>query len=186
MIRPHRLFPIALVGLMAMLAFWLDQISRWSPSGKELDPSRPEYTVEDFSATRFDAQGRIQERLVAKQGWQFPKQPDLHLREAVLDNYQAGALAYRAAGAIARYNRQDGIAFLEQKAHFFKPGVAGQPDTHVYGSRITINTRTRVASAKTPVEIHYGESIANAIGFEYQQQKGLLRLLSHARVKYVQ
>ncbi|TCP15582.1 lipopolysaccharide export system protein LptC [Crenobacter luteus] len=186
MIRAHRLFPVALVGLMALLAFWLDHVSRWNPTGKALDPNRPEYVVDGFSASRFDAEGRLQERLTARQGWQFPKQPDLHLRDARLDSYQGGALAYRATAGEARYNRRDGIALLEKQAHFFKPGAAGQQDTHVYGSQITVDTRARIARAKTPVQIRYGDSVANAVGFEYQQDNGVLKLLSQVRAKYVQ
>ena len=76
LLRSHRLFPLLLVGLTGLLTVWLDQVSRWDSNRRELDPDKPEYVAEHLTATRFDAQGKLNERLIATRMWQYPGKDD--------------------------------------------------------------------------------------------------------------
>ncbi|MBV8048653.1 MAG: LPS export ABC transporter periplasmic protein LptC [Paludibacterium sp.] len=183
--RPARLFPIALVLLMALLTIWLDQVSKLGSFGRDLDPSRPEFVSEEVDATRFDIQGRVEQRMVADKLWQYPNQNDLYFANGTIDLFRDGQQDYMLSAESGRYNTQTRIAFFDRKAHLLKPAAAGQPEVTLDSSAMTVDTARRYASSKQPTIIHYGDSVANATGFNYDYNAGVVNLLSSARATYV-
>ena len=68
-----RLFPVALVALMAALTFWLDQATQ-QDDGRRDGKLRhdPDYIVDHFQVRRFDADGELQHLLVAQKMLHYP------------------------------------------------------------------------------------------------------------------
>ncbi|OWY37315.1 LPS export ABC transporter periplasmic protein LptC [Xenophilus sp. AP218F] len=183
-LRSHRLFPVLLVGLTALLTLWLDQISRWDTHKRDLDPDKPEYVAEHLTATRFDAQGKLLDRLIATRMWQYPGKPDAYFEKPDLYQYQAGVLQYRVIGDSGRYNNKTQQAFYDKKVLLIKPADSAQPETRLYTSAMHVDAAKNIASSKAPSVIYHGNSVANSIGFIYQQQLGLLNLLSTSKIVY--
>ncbi|TDR81606.1 LPS export ABC transporter periplasmic protein LptC [Paludibacterium purpuratum] len=183
--RSARLFPIALVALMALLTIWLDQVSKLGSFGRELDPSRPEYVSEHVLSTRFDTQGRVQQRMVADKLWQYPNQNDLYFVKTTIDVFQTGQPDYTLVAETGRYNTRTRVAYFDHKAHLQKPPAAGQPAMTLDSSAMTVDTVRRYASSAMPTTVHYGNSVANSTGFNYDYKTGVVNLLSFAKATYV-
>jgi lipopolysaccharide export system protein LptC len=184
--RANRLFPIVLVVLMALMTLWLDQISQVGAFGQDLNPDRPEYTSEHVVATRFDTQGRIEQRMEATRMWQYPQQHDMFFDNGVVNVYRNSALDYMLTAETGHYNTESKQAFFDRRVHMLKPATAQQQATTVDTTAMSMDTVKRFASSQMPVTIHYGNSVATGTGFNYDYNAGLFNLLSFARVVYVQ
>jgi lipopolysaccharide export system protein LptC len=182
--RANRLFPVVLVIVMALMTLWLDQVSRLGSFGRELDPAKPEYVSEQVIATRFDPQGRVEQRLVADRLWQYPKQHDLHFNNGFLQVFQGPTLDYAVNAETGHFNTQSKQAFFDRHVHLRKPASAQQPETTLDTSAMSLDTVKRYASSQMPVAVHYGNSTANSTGFNYDYSTGIVNLLSFARVTY--
>ncbi|BEV73593.1 LPS export ABC transporter periplasmic protein LptC [Paludibacterium sp. THUN1379] len=181
-----RLFPVALVALTALLTIWLDQVSKLGSFGHDLDPSQPEYVAEKIDATRFDEQGRVLQHMIADRLWQYPNQRELYFNQGNIALFKDGQLDYTLIADNGRYNTESRVAFLEHKAHLQKPAVAGQPPMTLDSSAMTVDTVRHYASSPMPTTVHYGSSVANSTGFNYDQKTGIVNMLSYAKATYVQ
>ncbi|AXT45464.1 MULTISPECIES: LPS export ABC transporter periplasmic protein LptC [Chromobacterium] len=184
LLRSHRLFPLLLVGLTGLLTVWLDQVSRWDSNRRELDPDKPEYVAEHLTATRFDAQGKLNERLIATRMWQYPGKDDAFFENPELYQYQQGALQYQLIGDVGRYNNKTQQAYFDKKATMIQPAAADKPETKVVTSAMHVDTAKKIARSAAPTVFYHGKSHGNSVGFVYQQQTGLLNLLSHTKIIY--
>ena len=184
MIRSHRLFPILLVLITGLLTVWLDVVSRWQPSKHELDPNKPEVVAQGVMATRFDPKGMLQDKMIASRMWQYPGKADVYFDQPDMRVYQQGILQYQAVGDSGRYNNKTKQAFFDRKVTLIRPASAQGPETRVLTSAMHVDTQQRIAKSQAPTTIHYGKSVANSVGFVYEQQAGQLNLLSHAKVIY--
>lgn len=184
--RANRLFLIILAALMALMTVWLDQISTLGNLSRELLPDQPEYVSEHIIATRFDAQGHIEQRLIAARMWQYPNSHELFFDTGYVRAFKADALDYSVTAESGHYNLQTKQAFFDRKVHMLKPAGPSQPESTLDTTAMSLDTVKRFASSLTPVSIHYGNSVANAIGFTYDYNAGIVNLLTHAKVTYVQ
>lgn len=185
MARTNRLFPVILVLLMALLTIWLDQISRLGQFGRDLNPAKPEFVSEKVTATRFDAQGRVQQRLTADKLWQYPNQHNMFFEQGDVHVFQQGALDYRVRARTGWYNTRSKQAYFDQDANLFKPATGTQPEVEILTSALSLDTVKRYASSPRPSTMHYGKSVANSVGFNYDYNSGVVNLLASARVTYV-
>ncbi|UTH74577.1 LPS export ABC transporter periplasmic protein LptC [Chromobacterium sp. IIBBL 290-4] len=184
LLRSHRLFPVLLIGLTAMLTLWLDQISRWDTHKRDLDPDKPEYVAEHITATRYDPQGKLQDRMIADRMWQYPSKPDAFFEHPELFQYQQGVMQYHVIGDSGRYNNKTRQAYFDKKVTLIKPADSKQPETRLQSSAMLVDTAKNVASSQAPSVAYQGKSEAHSIGFVYQQQLGLLNLLSKTKIIY--
>lgn len=66
------LFPIALMGLLAALTFWLDQTTQLENSRDGKRRHDPDYIVDRFEVRRFGPDGELQHSLVAQKMLHYP------------------------------------------------------------------------------------------------------------------
>lgn len=179
-----RLFPLALVILTALLTFWLDQITRLSFISRDLDPDKPEFVAEGVKAVRFDAQGRALQRIQAERMWQYPNQHDILFETGQMHQYADGTLTYTVNAETGRYNNKTRIAFFEKQVRMTKQADSEHPAMIMDTTAMTLDTDKGFASSRTPVTMHYGNSVASSIGFTYDNHARLLNMLSNAKVTY--
>ncbi len=67
-------FPLSLALILGGLSAWLERVSTIEIEDVKLDPTLPQYTMQNLSASRFDVSGSLKEHLVADKGWQLPDQ----------------------------------------------------------------------------------------------------------------
>lgn len=184
MMRAARLFPLSLVALMAGISFWLDSVSRIDEAEKPLDPNKPEYVAEGVTAKRFDAQGFLQEHMVAKKIWQFPNNDNIYLDTPDIDVYELGILKYQLESKTGRYNNETKKAYFEKEVVMKKQPEAAHPEVQIVTSKLHVDTATGVAESKEKVDFSYGDSTGSAVGFLYNQKTGFLNLNSRVSATY--
>lgn len=184
MIRAHRLFPVLLILITGLLTVWLDAVSRWQPDKRELDPNKPEVVADSVIATRYDAKGMLQEKLIATRMWQYPDRTESYFEAPDLQSYKNGSLAYHAIGESGRYNSKTKQVLFDKKVTLIQPATAAQPETRVLSSNMRIDTVRHIAQSETLTHFYYGKSSGSSVGFIYEQQAGLLHLLSNAKATY--
>ncbi|MDF0606102.1 LPS export ABC transporter periplasmic protein LptC [Neisseriaceae bacterium TC5R-5] len=184
--RSQRVFPVLLLILTGLLTVWLDQISSWDSTRRDLDPDKPEYVAEQLTATRFDIQGQLNQRLTASRMWQYPGKDDAFFETPELYQYQQGLLEYQLLGEVGRYNRKTQQAYFDKKATVIQIATASVPETKVITSAMHVDISKKIMRSTAPTQFYHGNSRGNSIGFIYQQPVGLLNLLSTTRIVYAQ
>ncbi|GGY02643.1 LPS export ABC transporter periplasmic protein LptC [Paludibacterium paludis] len=183
MIR-QKLFPVLLIVLMALLTFWLDQVSSITTIVRDLNPNRPEFSASGLTATRFDEHGQLYERLVAERAWQFPKQHDVYFDKGVLTLYRAGATDSVVKAETGHYNPRTRQGFFDRKVRMDKPAGAEGPASSVDTSAMSLDGDKGLLRSNRYVEMHHGNSVATGVGFTYDYRNKQLHLLSNARITY--
>ncbi|MDC7708804.1 LPS export ABC transporter periplasmic protein LptC [Vogesella indigofera] len=183
--RAARLFPLGLMLGMALLAFWLNVLTmqRGDAPGK-IDLSRPEYTINQLTAKRFDAQGRPQQYLQAAQMWQLPRNPNVYLSKPRIEVFLQGIPDYTVTAATGRYHKQQKTADFSDNVRWERKATADAPAILLQTSVLHVDTVARSASNRAPLVADYGTSQLKSTGFIYQQDSGQLNLLSNVRITY--
>lgn len=183
MIR-QKLFPFLLILLMGLLTFWLDQVSQIPIFSRDLNPERPEFVANGLTATRFDVQGKLHERLTADKAWQFPKQHDVYFDNGLLTMFRSGVLDSTLKSETGHYNPRTRQGFFDRRVRMDKPATAEQPATSLETTAMTLDGQNNIVRSATPVEIHHGTSVANSVGFTYDYRNKQVHLLSNVRILY--
>nr|WP_244773569.1 LPS export ABC transporter periplasmic protein LptC [Alysiella crassa]UOP07808.1 LPS export ABC transporter periplasmic protein LptC [Alysiella crassa] len=101
------IFPLTLALILGGLSAWLERISTLDVEEVKLDPAKPQYSMENLSASRFDTSGSLKEYLIARQGWQLPDQENVFLQNADLQTFINGEPQYSVNGLSARYHLKE-------------------------------------------------------------------------------
>ena len=183
--RSYRLFPLALILLLGFLTFFLDQVTQVNITEKKLDPNKPEYTINNLTATRFDMQGKIQERLTASQMWQYPESDDRYFLQPLAHVYKNGVLQYWVDGKRGQYDRKKQLAYFSDAVTLHTPATAERPPARVQTSKMWVDTDKQIATSNQLVNFEYGQSHGTAVGFKYDRKLQQLYLLSQIKATYV-
>ncbi|MFC3533409.1 LPS export ABC transporter periplasmic protein LptC [Vogesella facilis] len=183
--RAGKLFPLGLLLGMGLIASWLNVLTQWQqPVQRELNPDKPEYTIEEVSAKRFDEQGRPWQQLTATQMWKLPKVNTVYFTEPELQQFSQGQVDYRITADNGRYNKPQDVADFSGRVHLQRAPQAGKPAMHLQTPSLRLDNRSQTASNHAPFVMDYGSSQIRAVGFIYNHQAGQLKLLSQVRMHY--
>ncbi|WP_174873852.1 LPS export ABC transporter periplasmic protein LptC [Vogesella oryzae] len=183
--RAGKLFPLSLLLGMGLIASWLNILTQWQqPAPHALNPDKPEYTIEEINAKRFDEQGRPWQQLTATQMWKLPKASTVYFTEPELEQYNQGQPDYHITADNGRYNKQQDVAEFFGRVHLLRVAQADKAAMHLQTPSLRLDNRTQTASNNAPVVMDYGSSQIKAVGFIYNHQAGQLKLLSQVRMHY--
>lgn len=183
--RSYRLFPLSLIILLGFLTFFLDQVTQLDMTEKKLDPDKPEYTISKLTATRFDLQGNIQERLTADLMWQYPKNDDRFFLQPLAHTYKSGVLQYWVDAERGQYDNKKKLAYFSNKVTLHTPANEKRPPSRVDTTQMWVDTEKQIANSNQPVTFQYGTSHGSAVGFKYDRKAQQLYLLSKIKATYV-
>ncbi len=183
--RAAKLFPIGLMLAMALLSFWLNVLTQWrSPEQRQLDPSQPEYTIEQLKITRFDEQGLPMQRLNASKMWKLPQTELVHMQQPDLKQFRQGQLDYTLRADQGQYARSTGQGQFDGHVDMLRQPYGEQAAVHLQTPSLLVNSQSGILSNRAPVTIDNGQSRISAVGFYYNHPAGQLKLLSQVRISY--
>lgn len=184
--RHVKLFPLVLLALLGGLSFWLQSLTDWLSADvrHNKDAATPDYVLEGFSATVFDAQGGVKQHLTGQRAWQLPDDPTIHLLGPHLRQYQRGALQLEILGADGRYNPKTRISEFPGQVTLLRY-AADAPTAKLVTSRLTVDTEKRTAQSPAPAVLERGASVVRATGFTYNDVTQQVQLLSKVKVSHV-
>lgn len=174
-------FPLSLALILGGLSAWLERISTIEIEDVKLDPTLPQYTMQNLSASRFDVSGSLKEHLVADKGWQLPDQKNVFLQDADLQTYLNGTPQYTVTGLSARYHLDEKKVYFEQDVKLSKVADAQRPAATVETSQLVVDTVAQTAQTTQPVQFTYGQSKGSANGAFYDHPSGKLDLPSKVK-----
>ncbi|MCS4534310.1 LPS export ABC transporter periplasmic protein LptC [Neisseria montereyensis] len=179
--RHGLLFPLILAICLGGLSAWLGRISEVNIEEVELNPNEPQYSMVDIDGRRFDEQGRLKENLNAEVAWQLPKSDEVTFEKPQLIFYDNGKLLYKVESNEAGYDTETRTVVFKENVVLTKTAETQRPAGILKTSNLTVDTQTKIAETKAPVEYRYGDSYGTANGMVYDYNKGFLNLPSRVK-----
>lgn len=173
-----RLFPVAVLLLLAALSFWLDYATRAEYRQPGVSRHDPDYFAERFSVRRFDAGGRLQHTLRAERMDHFPDDDTTHVKTADVLFHGARVTRLTAPSAVIGPDGKD--VRLSGGVRVIRAGIEGAPDTVIDTPSLLVLPDAEQASTSEPVVVTQGRSTLRGTGAEIDHAAGLT--LVHGRV----
>lgn len=181
-----RLFPVILAALLALLTFWLDYLIALLPIGNQpKHTDTVEYRVSDYTGTVFDTDGKLKQRVIGKDMWQFPDSKELHFRDARFELFDAGRPSGDIVAKTARYNTDSKLAWFDDKTRLTRQPTPTRPDVATLDTtRLTVDTDKHLASSPADSLFQEGKTVVRATGFDYNDNTKQLKLHSRVRMTH--
>ncbi|MDO5686617.1 MAG: LPS export ABC transporter periplasmic protein LptC [Neisseria sp.] len=141
------LFPLVLSLLLGGTGFWLNRATEIDIETTKLDPAKPQYTMFQVQAQRFDAAGRLQDNLNATQAWQLPESRKIYFSRPDIKVWENGKKQYDLIADKGVYDMDSKQADFTQNVQILKYNEAGQTTAMMNSDYLSIDTANQ--SAKT-------------------------------------
>jgi len=161
------LFPLALVGVLAAMSFWLE---RATTSG-ELDRKAkgrhaPDFIVEKFNVQRFDAGGALLQTLTAERMTHFPDTDSSEVVTPSLTYYRPEAPTYVSA-RMAELLQDGREVKLSGTVRISRPASASGPATLIQSEALTVFPDEERAVGNVPVTLTQGTNVVHGRTLTY-------------------
>ncbi|MDQ3185864.1 MAG: LPS export ABC transporter periplasmic protein LptC [Pseudomonadota bacterium] len=175
--------PLILLALLAALAFWLNQSVRTPSSAQDEDLRRaPDYTLENFSATRMDHDGVMRHVLSAKKMLHYPDDDTTDLEQPRFINTEPGKPAMQVDADQAKMSGNGEDIYLTGNVTVLRKAGKGRGETMMTTSFLHLMPDDDIAKTDKPVVITEANAIIKAVGMEISNRTQVTRLLSQVRV----
>ena len=183
--RSALLFPLGLMLLLAALSLWLDQAVQ--PAAPKRDGSTrhdPDYTVENFNATRLGADGAPRYALAASKMVHYPDDDSTHLERPHFTRVEKQAAPLHIVA-------NSGLVSSDGKDIHFRGNVQVTREAYGTASRMTVNTEylhvipdKDIARTDKFVTIRNDGSHVTAVGFELDNKARIIKFFSQVKAHY--
>lgn len=173
------LFPLLLVGVLAGLTFWLQQVAQpgiADRSGRARHD--PDYIVEKFSVRRFNAEGTLQHTLTSPRMSHYPDDDSTVLNAPLIVFH--GTPPSRLSGNIAYVSKDAKEVVLDGNVSMVRAGVDA-PDTVVSTARLNIFPDDETARSDAAVTITKGLTVINGTGLTIDNKTSITQLFGPVR-----
>ncbi len=178
-------FQVGLLSLLAMLTFWLERTVQ-APQPKNDGSSRhdPDYTVENFTATRMGLDGLPRHTLAAAKMVHYPDDDTTHLEKPHFTRLEKDRPPLHIQS-------DRGLLSSEGEHAYFTGNVLVTREATQDKSALTLTTsylhvipdQDRALTDK-PVNIRNAHTNVNAVGLELNNQTHVMKLLSRVKGEY--
>lgn len=178
-------FPAGLLVLLAMLTFWLDRTVQ--PPQPENDGSSrhdPDYSVENFSATRMGKDGLPQHTLVAAKMIHYPDDDTTHLDAPHFTRFDSGKPPLHIQSA-------QGLLSKDGEHAHFTGHVLVTREAYLDKSALTLSTSylhvipdQDLALTDKAVAIRDAHTNVDAVGLELNNKTHVIKLFSRVKGRY--
>ena len=159
------LFPIALLGLLAALTFWLDRATQTEGNGNDGKHRHdPDYMADHFLVRRFDADGALQHTLAAQKMLHYPDDDSTEVIAPRLTYHRDPPVLVSSNKA---WLDKDGKHVkLDGDVRVIRDGSDGRPPTEIDTSVLYAVPDDEFAHTDVPVTITQGQTVMNGSGLE--------------------
>ena len=178
-------FQVGLILLLAMVTFWLDRTVQ-PPQPKNDGSSRhdPDYTVENFTATRMGLDGLPRHTLAAVKMVHYPDDDTTHLEKPHFTRLEK-------ARPPLHIQSDKGLLSSEGEHAYFTGNVLVTREATRDKSALTLTTSylhvipdKDLALTDKPVNIRNAHTNVNAVGLELDNKTRVMKLLSRVKGEY--
>lgn len=175
-------FPAGVLVLLAMLTFWLDRTVQ-GPQAKNDGSSRhdPDYSVDNFTATRMGLDGTPQHTLAARRMVHYPDDDSTHLEKPHFTRFEKGKPPLHIQSI-------RGLVSKDGEHAYFTGNVVVTREAYQEKSAMTLTTSylhvipdKDLATTDRPVNIRDAHTNVDGVGLELNNKTHVMKL--HSRVK---
>lgn len=180
-----QIFPIALLGLLAALSFWLQRtvdIPESRHDGKLRHD--PDTLVENFEVRRMDVNGALQYRLTAPHMQHFPDDDTSLLSDPKLDYYRPDAPTMTLSGKQAYVAPKGETVFFWDDVVAVRAATPDHPALIARMPDLTVQPEEGIAFTNSPVNITQGRSWIRGVGMHLDNNTSVLVLKSQVTGTY--
>lgn len=180
------LFPIALLGLLALLTFWINE-SVQSPAPK-LDGSGrhdPDYIISNFETTQTDITGALRHKLAATEMRHFPDNNSTLLQNPTYTQFAMNKPSTKLEGERGEMSDDGKLIELFGRVMMTREAFAEKGQMTLETDYLKLEPNEDFFSTPKPVIIRQAPStVIHAIGMEYDKKQETTTLLSRVRAHY--
>lgn len=178
-------FPLALLTVLAGLAFWLDATVRdGAASGKERPRHDPDVMVENFTATRTGQDGTPRYVLSAKKMLHYPDDDTTQLEQPRFVHLEPGKPQLRLGSKRALVSSDGEHIYLMDDVRVVRDPVRNQSAISLVTSQLHIIPDQDFAETDKPVTITDARTLVTAVGLELNNKTRVFKLLSRVKGRY--
>jgi len=157
------LFPLLMLLLLAGLTLWLERASQPETVVSGKTRHDPDYIVNNFTITRFDAQGKLYQTLTAREMRHYPDDDSTEAEQPFMTYH--GALKTFISADQAWIDSGGKTIELERNVRVRHENAKG-PETVLTTTTLTVLSDDEIARTKAPVTITQGGTVVRGIGME--------------------
>ncbi|MBX3665532.1 MAG: LPS export ABC transporter periplasmic protein LptC [Burkholderiales bacterium] len=181
--RLPQVFPVALMTALAGLTFWLDQAILQDTVAPETRRHDPDYIVDNVTAHRMDAEGRIKHTLRAQRLTHYPDDDSTHL---VAPHFTSNAsrTPMTITSRTARMSSGGEHVYFETDVRATRAAYGKHSEMVMETSFLHVTPDENTARTDRPVTITDANTVAHAIGLELNSETRIVKFLSRFRGTY--
>ena len=181
--RFPQIFPVLLLTVLTGLTFWLNQAIQPDAAAPEAGRQDPDYIVENVTAHRMDAEGRIKHTLRAERLTHYPHDDSTHLVAPHFTSH-ASRTPMTITSRTARVSSGGEHVYFETDVHAVRAADAKRSEMVMETSFLHVTPDENTARTDRPVTITDANTVAHAIGLELNSETRIVKFLSRFRGTY--
>lgn len=184
-ISAGQIYPLALLGALAALTFWLQATVEGASSTVErVVRHEPDARGRNIEILRFDETGFLKYRLSAPSMVHFPDDDSSELESPHLIAYRPDAPQVTLQADHSRVSSQGETAFLWDNVVITRAATTDRPEMIARMPYLTVQPELGYAFTDSPVEMTMGTSWATGVGARLDQKASTFELQSKVRAFY--
>lgn len=182
---PSHLFPVVLLGVLTALSFWLQKVvDRGEAPPAKIVRHDPDTVVENFTARRFDENGKVKYRLIAPYMMHFQDDDSSELKSPTLITYRPDAAPVTVSGRNARIASKGEVVYLWENVVVTREATPERPALTGTMPDLTVLPDAGTAFTNSPVEIIQGQSWVKGVGMQIDNKASTFALQSQVTGLY--
>jgi len=182
--RPTAWLPIALIGLLAALTFWLDRVVQ--PPGSAAGASRhdPDYIVDNLSAVRIGPAGRERYTLSASTTVHYPDDDTTLLTRPRFVSYGSEKAPVTITANQGVVSAKGDHVYFQDDVRVTRAPRGDQGELVMRTAFLHVIPDQNLARTDRAVTITDAATVVTAVGLELNSETHVVRLLSNVRGIY--
>src|SRR5450830_85579 len=185
--RATILFPLAVLGLLALVTFWIDRTVQ--PPVIKLDGSKrhdPDYVLNNFNTVKTGINGSVQYILAATEMRHYPDDDSTYLERPHLTQYSVDKPYTQIDSQRGTVSSNGEIIEFMDNVKVVRQGVKDRGELTVTTEYLKVFPKTEIATTDKPVIIKQSPSTElRGTGMIYNKKEKTLKLLKNTHVHYL-
>jgi len=178
---------LPLIPLLLLMAatYWLNQqVQPATPGSSGNLRHDPDYTMDNFTATTLDAQGKIRFVMSAKKMWHFPDDDTTHLEAPQLASFTAEHPPLRMSALNGEILRKDEGVFLRDDVTIVRPAYADKSEMTFRTNYLHVVPNKDTAETDQAVTLLDARTTLHAVGMQLDNKARSIKFMSQVKTVY--
>lgn len=179
-----RLFPLLLLFALALLSFWLERTLREEQKPPSLRRHDPDFLVENFKLSKFNAAGALESTLAAAKMVHYPDDDSTELLAPRIVQSKPGEPRLTLSADRGTLSHDGEEVFLYGDVQLVREGGASHTEARVRTSFLHLVSGKSLVRTDREVTIAEPERLLSARGMEYRNDTRQLFLRDQVRGRF--